>query len=122
MTLSLPEIELIAARTAHEANAAYCVALGDHSQAAWYFAPAWQQDSALAGVRFLLANPDAGDDASHESWRRAKVEDGWIYGPEKNAEAKTHPCLVPFDELPPEQQRKDRLFRAVVTAVLGALS
>ena len=30
----------------------------------------------------------------HESWCAAKVRDGWIYGDVKDAEARTHPCLV----------------------------
>ena len=43
-----------------------------------------------------------------------KIEDGWTYGPEKNPDLKQHPCLVPFHELPREQQAKDYIFRAVV--------
>jgi hypothetical protein len=35
----------------------------------------------------------------------------------KDAELKTHPCLVPFEELPKFQQQKDRLFRAIVKAL-----
>lgn len=29
-----------------------------------------------------------------------KIADGWKYGEAKDPEAKTHPCLVPFDKLP----------------------
>lgn len=39
------------------------------------------------------------------------------YGQVKDANAKTHPCLVPFDQLPRDQQFKDRLFRTIVHAV-----
>jgi hypothetical protein len=37
----------------------------------------------------------------------------------KNADATppTHPCLVPYAQLPAEQQRKDALFQAVVAAL-----
>jgi hypothetical protein len=68
------------------------------------------------GVRFHIANPDAGDAASHDSWMEQKRADGWIYGKVKDPEASppTHPCMVAFEELPPEQQLKDKLFRTTV--------
>lgn len=105
------------ARICHEANRAYCVTLGDNSQAAWVDAPKWQRESAIDGVRFHLEHPEAGPEASHENWLRQKVDDGWIHGPVKDEESKTHPCLIPFNRLPHEQQRKDFLFRAIVHAV-----
>jgi hypothetical protein len=58
--------------------------------------------------------PFGGAQATHESWLREKVADGWVYGPTKDPARKQHPCLVPFAELPREQQAKDYLFRAVV--------
>ncbi len=107
------DIESIAA-ICHEANRAYCRTIGDMSQPDWHHAPAWQQDSARKGVEFHLANPDAGDSASHDNWMKQKIEEGWVYGEEKNPEAKTHPCIVPFDKLPLAQQLKDCLFRGIV--------
>lgn len=104
------------ARVAHEVNRVWCEFNGDASQPSWQDAPAWQRDSAIAGVAFHRANPDAGDSASHDSWMAQKVADGWTHGDVKDPEAKTHPCMVPFDQLPPEQQFKDRLFRTVVHA------
>lgn len=101
------------ARVAHEVNRAYCEALGDHSQPTWEDAPEWQRVSARMGVD-LHTMGDFGPEASHISWMRQKVEDGWVYGEVKDPEAKTHPCLVPFDQLPREQQAKDFIFRAVV--------
>jgi hypothetical protein len=35
-----------------------------------------------------------------------KVKDGWVYGEVKDVEAKTHPCIVPFDALSVEQTDK----------------
>lgn len=105
------------ARVCHEINRAYCLALGDTSQPSWEDAPQWQKESALLGVELHLNNPDAGPEASHESWMRQKLADGWVYGGVKDAAAKMHPCLVPFAQLPKEQQAKDFLFRAVVHAL-----
>ena len=105
------------ARVCHEANRAYCRSLGDNSQSHWESAPDWQKQSAINGVRFRVANPKAKDSAMHENWMKEKLADGWTYGEEKNPEKKTHPCLVPYDELPVEQQRKDALFSGIVKAL-----
>jgi len=94
-------------------------AIGDNSQPAWQDAPQWQRDSAVLGVKMHTEKPDAGPAASHESWMAQKLTDGWQYGPVKDAEAKTHPCIVPFDDLPREQQAKDYIFRAVVHAAVA---
>ena len=117
---AVPHELLYASRIAmvcHEVNKAYCEALGDYSQVSWEDAPEWQRRSAILGVLLHKHQPNAGPEASHNSWMSEKVEHGWSYGPTKDADAKTHPCLVPFNELPREQQAKDFIFRAVVHAV-----
>jgi hypothetical protein len=103
----------------HEANRAYCRTLNDLTQPQWDDAPDWQRASAIKGVEFCLANPDAPPSANHESWFAQKVADGWIYGEVKDPEAKTHPCMVSYDQLPVEQRRKDALFKSVVAAVIS---
>lgn len=108
-------IEAIA-RVCHEVNRAYCQALGDHSQPAWHDAPEWQRSSARIGVDLHLSG-NFGPEASHISWMNQKIEEGWVYGPEKNPEKKEHHCMVPFNQLPREQQAKDYIFRAVVHAL-----
>ena len=105
------------ARVCHEANRAFCEAIGDQSQKPWESASLWQRNSAIEGVRFRLANPDASPAAQHDAWTADKVADGWTYNPVKDPALKQHPCLVPFDELPPEQRAKDVLFVAVVAAL-----
>jgi hypothetical protein len=106
------------ATVCHEANRAYCQTIGDFSQKPWDDAPDWQQASARMGVRFHRDNPNAGDSASHDSWMAQKVNDGWVCGPVKDEAKKEHPCMVPFEELPLNQQKKDALFRAIVHALL----
>ena len=105
------------ARVCHEVNRAYCQALGDNSQPLWEEAPEWMKSSAINGVNLHLGNPNAGPEASHESWMAEKIATGWSYGPVKNADDKEHPCMVPFAQLPVEQQAKDYIFRAVVHAL-----
>ena len=105
------------ARICHDANRALCASVGDFSQTSWDEAPDWQRESAVEGVQFHLAHPDASASASHDRWLTEKVETGWVYGEVKDAVAKTHPCIVPFEQLPPEQQAKDHLFRGIVHAL-----
>ena len=105
------------ARVAHEINRAYCVSIGDTSQVSWEDAPEWQRSSILAGVRFHRENPDATPEEYHNSWLAKKQEDGWVYGPVKDTNAKQHPCVLPYAQLPAEQRAKDHLFKAVVTAL-----
>lgn len=112
------EIIDMAARAAHEANRAYCVGIEDHSQLAWRDAPDWQRDSARKGVLAVFADPTMLPSAQHDSWLEEKRATGWAFGPVKNAEAKEHPCFVPYDDLPPEQKAKDAIFGAVVRGVL----
>jgi hypothetical protein len=61
------------------------------------------------------------ESAQHEAWCDHKIADGWKYGPVKDAGKKEHPCLVPYDELPPEQKAKDYVFRAIVTSLISRL-
>ncbi len=115
MAKRLISVETIA-MFAHEANRIYCATIGDHSQPVWAEAPDWQRNSAINGVEFVLANPDADEAASHDSWMAEKIATGWIHGEVKDESKKTHPCIRPYSELPREQQAKDRLFRAIVRA------
>lgn len=115
----LTELEIVnIAIICHEANKQYCGTVGnDWSQKHWPDAEQRQRDSAIKGVEFRLANPNAPVSAQHESWVSDKVANGWVYGKEKDAVAKTHPCIVPYSELPEYQQKKDALFQAIVDAL-----
>lgn len=111
MKLTIEEI----ANVCHQVNKAYCVAIGDLSQPEWELAPDWQRNSAIAGV---VAHIESGltmlPEDSHISWMQKKKAEGWVYGPVKNVDKKTHPCMVPYEKLPVEQKTKDYLFREVV--------
>lgn len=49
----------------------------------------------------------------HDDWVLAYEAMGWRYGPERDREAKTHPDMVPFDELEQREQDKDAVFVAL---------
>jgi len=105
------------ARVCHEANRFWCMSEQDFSQKDWVEAEEWQKESAIKGVEFRLNNPEAKQDAQHNAWMQDKINDGWVYGLVKDAEKKTHPCIVPFEQLPVFQQKKDALFCAIVDAL-----
>lgn len=44
----------------------------------------------------------------HEVWAAHRINEGWKYGPERSDILKTHPCLVPYDELPEYEKQYDR--------------
>ena len=44
----------------------------------------------------------------HEVWAESRIKQGWTYGEQRNDELKTHPCLVPYEELPEEEKEYDR--------------
>lgn len=115
LILTLAEI----AHVCHEANRALCEANGDTSQVAWADAPGWQKDSAINGVRAISDGRTTRPEQSHESWLAEKEANGWVYGDVKDVTTKTHPCMVPYSQLPPEQRVKDHVYFAVATTLLG---
>ena len=44
----------------------------------------------------------------HEVWADTRMKQGWTYGEQRNDELKTHPCLIPYEELPEEEKVYDR--------------
>lgn len=44
----------------------------------------------------------------HEVWAETRIKQGWKYGEQRNDELKTHPCLVPYENLPEEEKVYDR--------------
>ena len=106
------------AKICHQANKAYCEALGDDTQPEWEEAPEWQQQSAVAGVKYHMDNPDSKPEDSHNSWLKEKEEAGWKYGEVKDPEKKEHPCFVAYSDLSEEQQKKDSLFLGIVRALV----
>lgn len=103
----------------HNVNRALCESHGDFTQKVWSAATAAHRESCRAGVRFLLQNPFALPSDQHDNWIACKRADGWVYGKKKDEKAKTHPCMVPYNELPPAQRMKDHLFGAVVRAAVN---
>ncbi len=52
---------------------------------------------------------------THDIWARQRLNDGWVWGAQRDDAAKKHPCLVPYDQLPESEKEYDRV------VVLGVL-
>lgn len=106
------------AEVCHEANRGLQSIQNDpHPSSPWASTPQDIRESAIEGVR--AARRGTTPREQHEAWMRHKIAQGWQYGLVKDEQAKTHPCLVPYADLPGPQKIKDELFLAVV-AVLAS--
>lgn len=56
---------------------------------------------------------------NHEHWMAAREREGWRRGPVKDTTSRTHPCLVPYEQLPPEEQEKNRASVRQIPAALA---
>jgi hypothetical protein len=104
------------ARVCHEANRELQRIHGDMEPSQpWDCETEELRTSVVDGVR--RARNGATPRQLHENWVQFKTAGGWVPGPVKDPEARTHPCLAPYDSLPPEQRDKDEIFLAIVTAL-----
>jgi len=54
---------------------------------------------------------------AHNSWMESYLKIGWQYGKVRDTEKKTHPDLVPYDDLPSDEKEKDAIFLAFMFIV-----
>lgn len=55
---------------------------------------------------------------AHQIWAKARMADGWRYGPNRSDSRKEHPCLVPYEQLPESEKEYDRM---TAMETLGAI-
>lgn len=46
---------------------------------------------------------------AHDIWARARMDEGWTYGPVRDDTKKQHPDLVPYAQLPDSEKEYDRI-------------
>lgn len=56
------------------------------------------------------------DTERHDSWIKMHEESGWVYGPEFNPTLKTHPNMMPWEQLPASARSKAKIFDIVAKA------
>lgn len=106
------------AKAAYEARRAYDASLGINLPP-WEEAEDWLVRSYRATVAWMRNHPGATVQEAHEARLEAVFNAGWTRGPTIDATAKTHPALVPWDELPAEQRMRDAIGVAVIAALLA---
>lgn len=96
------------ARVIHENNRALQYFNGEEVGPEWLDAPQEQVAGVVKGIQMvsLGGNPRS----LHASWMKDKIDNGWVLGPVKDETKLTHPNLLPYDQLPKEQQLKDVIF------------
>jgi hypothetical protein len=106
------------AAAVHDANRRLQIAAGeDQPSPLWEEAPERQVRSGIAGVAYALAHPGVSAEQSHEAWYADMARKGYRPGPVKDDEARTHPAMRHWAELPESQRRKSRLLVAMVSAL-----
>lgn len=105
----------VIAEVAHEANRAIQRQTGEVVNFPWENTSIEMRTSIISGVAGIRDGKTP--EESHEAWCDYKAAEGWTYGPVKDFAAKTHPCLVAYADLPPEQRTKDSLFSSIVHAL-----
>lgn len=71
-----------------------------------------QRQRRVDAMRECAANATS-DLERHDSWIKMHEEMGWIYGTEFNPTLKTHPNMLPWEQLPESARSKARIFDIV---------
>lgn len=110
------------AQVAHEAIAEFIEILDSKAHVMpWHLVDETIKVSTLTGVELVLEDPNITAEEIHQRWVDYKRGRGWVHGTEIDLKLKQHPNLVPFDELTPLEQAKDRIFIGVVRALAPCL-
>ena len=57
---------------------------------------------------------------NHDHWARMRIDEGWRYGAGRNDNAKQHPDLVSYNQLPETENEYDR--KTVVEAIKAIIA
>jgi hypothetical protein len=106
------------AEVCHGAFSGLQSATGDNAPSPpWLHLAPDLKEAAIEGVRRvrqLGASLSPRD--HHQEWLEIMRDRGWRHG-RRDPEARTHPDLVDWEDLPPAEQDKDRMFIAIVVAL-----
>lgn len=102
------------ARIIHETHRAYCYTLGDKTPLPWDSTPEDIQNTIRRMIAIVVEDPSMDAEKFHRSWMEDKLKAGWTHGFTRDAVRKTHPRLLPFDQLEESERKKDEAFVTLV--------
>jgi hypothetical protein len=98
------------AHVCHEVNRVMQTIQGDPAPSPpWDDASDLVKDTLINAVRMIRMNYSS--EEMHQEWLDRYTGQGWKWGPEKNSALRTHPCLIPYHELPDLQRHKTEMIR-----------
>jgi hypothetical protein len=111
--------DLQIAQVAHEAVRALCFAAEiPESPDSWPELAAGDINANAATVAFIRTHPRHSIVQMHNDWMNSMTRRGYTHGERNDQVARTHPLLLPYTELPASYRLQNRLFFAVVSALL----
>jgi hypothetical protein len=112
----------IIAKVIHSANRAYVDAIGGRAvNLTWEEIREEERQGLIKAVASMIVNPQL-PETSHEQWCLAREKEGWTKDVRYDYNRKTHPNLIPYDQLPLEEQFKDHMFMGIASIFCGSLS
>ncbi|KAK4873043.1 hypothetical protein RN001_015072 [Aquatica leii] len=85
------------------------------------FVPNPVDTSLLCLAQYIETVKDKLAENIHEMWAMNKIEAGWQWGEYRDDVRHIHPCLVPFDKLPPAEKRYDSQLAVQTLKTISAL-
>lgn len=58
---------------------------------------------------------------AHDNWAKLRIKEGWKYGEKRDDDKKTHPDLVPYDQLSDSEKEYDRMTAMETVKAIVAL-
>jgi hypothetical protein len=95
----------------HEANRAIQKVMGQPIDPPWEEAD-WRQKSTLESIE-AMERGEVDFEEQHERWLTERTDEGWAYGPVKDADKKTSPLLLSWDNLPEQEKAKNYVRLAI---------
>lgn len=66
-------------------------------------------ESLIDGTHYVLEHQNMTAEDNHKLWMQEKLKQWYSYDKKLSVEDKTHPSLIPFNDLPDVEKRKDEM-------------
>lgn len=101
------------AKQVHEVERTYLLSIGK-TVPSWEDAPKDKQEARAKLVFLIMEGCVPSPEKAHAAWRVAKMLEGWSFGEKEDIQAKTHPYLTSYDNLPKEHRMKDYILFNII--------